>query len=85
MNDEELGAVWATLEPTFGRRRRIDARVFAWLDARDTSLAAEWLGLFRIAPFAALGLVTVSAVSIVIATPLVWFARELISLYSRAG
>jgi hypothetical protein len=77
MNDEELGDAWTTLEPTMERRRRIDARVFAWLDARDTPLAAEWLGLFRVAPFAALGLATVSAVSIVLAPPLVWFARAL--------
>ena len=77
MNDEELADAWTTLEPTVGRRRRIDARVFAWLEANDTPLAAEWIGLFRVAPFAALGLATVSAVSIVIATPLVWFARAL--------
>jgi hypothetical protein len=77
MNDEELGDAWTTLEPTIRRRRRIDARVFAWLEARDTPLAAEWLGLFRVAPFAALGLATVSVVSIVTATPLVWFARAL--------
>ena len=77
MNDEELADAWTTLEPTVRRRRRIDARVFAWLEAHDTPLAAEWLGLFRVAPFAALGLATVSAVSIVIATPLVWFARAL--------
>jgi hypothetical protein len=77
MNDEELGDAWTTLEPTVRRRRRIDAHVFAWLEARDTPLAAEWLGLFRVAPFAALGLATVSAVSIVTATPLVWFARAL--------
>jgi hypothetical protein len=77
MNDEELGDAWTTLEPAMRRRRRIDARVFAWLEARDTPLAAEWLGLFRVAPFAALGLAAVSAVSIVAATPLVWFARAL--------
>jgi hypothetical protein len=77
MNDEELADAWTTLEPTVGRRRRIDAHVFAWLEAKDTSLAVEWLGLFRVAPFAAFGLATVSAVSIVLATPLVWFARAL--------
>ena len=43
MNDEELGDAWTTLEPTVRQRRRIDARVFAWLEARDTPLAAEWL------------------------------------------
>ena len=77
MNDEELGDAWTTLRPTERRRRRIDARVVAWLEARDTPLAAEWFGLFRVAPFAALGLATVSAVSIVAAPPLVWFARAL--------
>ena len=77
MNDEEFAGVWTALEPGVPQRRRIDARVFAWLDARDTPLAAEWLGLFRAAPFAAFGLATVSVVSIVTATPLVWFARAL--------
>jgi hypothetical protein len=77
MNDEEIGAVWTTLQPTGRQRRRIDAHVFAWLEARDTPLAAEWLGLFRVAPFSAVGLVAVSAVSITIATPLLWLARAL--------
>ena len=77
MNDEELGDAWTTLDPTVHRRRRIDAHVFAWLEARETPLAAEWLGLFRVAPFASLGLATVAAVAIVAATPLVWFARAL--------
>jgi hypothetical protein len=77
VNNEELGAVWTTLQPTVRQRRRIDARVFAWLEARDTPLAAEWLGLFRVAPFSAVGLVAVSAVSIATAPPLVWLARSL--------
>ncbi len=78
MNDEEFGNAWTTLRPSMPRRQRIDARVFAWLEARDTPLAAEWLGLFRAAPFAALGLATVGAVSIVTATPLPWFVRALL-------
>ena len=78
MNDEELGAVWTTLQPTVRQRRHIDARVFAWLEARDTPLAAEWLGLFRAAPFSAIGLVAVGAVSVVTATPLLWLARALL-------
>jgi hypothetical protein len=45
--------------------------------ARGTPLAAEWLGLFRLAPFSGTGLVAASAVSIAIAPPLVWFARAL--------
>ena len=79
MNDEELVEVWTTLAPAVDRRRRIDARVFAWLEARDTSLAAEWLGLFRVEPFAAVGLTAVSAVSILAATPLLWLVGRLIS------
>ena len=79
MNDEEIAAVWTTLQPTMSQRRRIDGRVSAWLDARDTPLAAEWLGLFRTAPFAAFGLVAVSAVSVVLATPVLWVARALLS------
>lgn len=75
MNDQALGSAWTTLEPTGHRRRRIDARVMAWLDARDTPLAAEWLWLFRDAPLAALGLAAVSAVSILVAPPLAWLAR----------
>jgi hypothetical protein len=77
VNDEELGEAWTTLAPAVHRRRRIDARVSAWLGARDTPLAAEWLGLFRVAPIAAPGLAAVSAVSIFTA-PLVWFARALL-------
>ena len=77
MNDEALGNAWTTLEPDGHRRRRMDTRVLAWLEARDTPLAAEWLGLFRVAPLTALGLAAVSTVSIVAAPPLVWFALAL--------
>jgi hypothetical protein len=77
MNDEELGGVWATLEPTVDQRRRIDARVSAWVEARETPLAAEWLGLVTGAPFSAVGLVAVSSVSIAITPPLAWLALAL--------
>ena len=77
MNDEELADAWAGLEPAARRRLRIDARVFGWLEARDTPLAAEWIGLFRVAPVPALGLAMASAVSVVAAPPLLWFARAL--------
>jgi hypothetical protein len=53
-------------------------RVSAWLEARDTPLAAEWLEIFRVAPVPALGHVTVSAIAIAAAPPLVWFASALI-------
>jgi hypothetical protein len=77
MNDEEIAGVWTTLQPTAAQRRRIDARVFGWLEAGDTPLVTEWLGLFRVAPFSAAGLVAVSAVAIATATPILWVARAL--------
>jgi hypothetical protein len=77
VNEEELSGVWTTLQPTMLQRRRIEARLSSWLEARDTSLAAEWIGLFRIAPFPALGLVTASAVSLALSTPFVWLTRAL--------
>jgi hypothetical protein len=78
MNDEEIGGVWTTLQPTPDQRRRIDARVFEWLEARDTPLVAEWIGLFKVAPFSAVGLVFASAVSLATAPPLLWLARALV-------
>jgi hypothetical protein len=77
MNDEELGSVWTALQPSPRQRRRINARVLAWLKARDTPLTTEWLGLFKVAPFSAVGLVAVSAVAIAATTPFVWLARAL--------
>lgn len=82
MNDDEFRGLWATIEPTMRQRRKIDGRVFEWVDAHDTSLAAEWLGLFKVERFSAFGLVAVSAVpialSIVTAPPLVLLARALL-------
>jgi hypothetical protein len=77
MNDDELAGAWTTIEPTVDQRRRIDAHVFACLEARDTTLAAEWLGLLRLRPFSAAGLVAVSAVTVATAPPLMWLALAL--------
>ena len=78
MNDDELVSDWRMLEPTMDVRRRIDARVTDWLEAHDTSLAGEWLALFRVAPVRAVGLVAASALSMVVATPVMWLARALL-------
>ena len=40
MNDEQLAQDWQTLAPAVEQRHRIEARVFGWLEAHDTSLAA---------------------------------------------
>ncbi len=76
ITEDQLDDAWATLEPSGRHRRRIDARVSAWLEAADTPLTAEWLALLRVAPFTALGLAAASA-AILAATPLVWLARAL--------
>jgi len=77
MTDAELHQAWTTLEPDGRSRRRIDTQVSAWLDAHDTSLAAEWLGLLRVAPLAGPGLALASAASMsaFIAPALLWLAR----------
>jgi hypothetical protein len=77
MNEDDFGGLWAALEPDARSRRRIDARVGGWLEAHDTTLAAEWLALFRFEPIAAVGLVGVSAVALITTTPLLWLARAL--------
>lgn len=77
MTDHELIDTWTSLDPTAAQLRRVDARVSGWLEASDTSLAAEWLALFRVAPFGALGLATAGAVAIVVVSPVLWFARAL--------
>jgi hypothetical protein len=78
MDDNALGDVWTALAPTPLQSRHIDARVFAWLEARDTPLAAEWLALVRASPLGAGTLAAVSAVSILAATPLAWLMRAII-------
>ena len=78
MNDEQLAQDWQTLAPAVGQRHRIEARVFEWLEAHDTSLAAEWLAVVKASPLAAVGLGAVSAVSIATAPPFVWLVRALL-------
>ena len=77
MTDDELTGVWTALQATPLQRRRVDARVSAWLEARDTPLVTEWLGLFKIAPIPAIGLLAASAASLVTAPPVLWLARAL--------
>jgi hypothetical protein len=74
MNDSELTGTWAVLEPTARQRRRLDARVRGWLDAGESTLAAEWLGLLKVNPIAGLGFAAVAACLVLIATPLSWLA-----------
>jgi hypothetical protein len=78
MNGDEITRGWQALAPTREMRRRMDGRVTGWLEAHDVSLAGEWLALFRVAPVRTAGLVTVGALSIMLATPVIWLARALL-------
>ena len=78
MNEQEIAAVWTTLEPGTWQRRRIEARVFDWVEAHDTSLAAEWLAFFKVEPLAAAGLLAAGAAALITAPPLVWVLRSIV-------
>lgn len=77
MTDIEFTEAWSGLQPAADARLRIQARLLADLAAHDTSLAAEWLGLLRIAPLKTLGLGALSAVAI--AAPLAWIAAMVVA------
>ena len=79
MNEQELTATWLALEPTAPQRRRIEHRVLEWLEAHETSLAAEWLELIKIHPMAGLGYAALGALSLVAVTPLSWLAASVLS------
>ena len=72
MTDMELVATWSALEPSARRRARIETRVFEWLEASETSIAAEWLGLLKIEPLKALAYVSVGALSLALLSPVGW-------------
>jgi hypothetical protein len=74
MTDSELTDTWAVLQPTPQQRRRIEARVLGWLEARESPLAAEWLRLFKANPFARLSIAAIAACLVLFATPLSWLA-----------
>ena len=77
MDEHDLERAWTALDPTPDQRRRMRARVSDWVDAHNTPLAAEWLGLIKGSPFTSLGLAAVSLLSIITATPILWLARSM--------
>jgi hypothetical protein len=79
MNDAELIATWSLLEPQARRRARIETRVFDWLEASETSLLGEWLGLLKVEPLAGLAYVSVGALSLFLLTPLGWLVSLVLS------
>jgi hypothetical protein len=74
MTDEQLISQWTVLEPTTRQRRRIENRVFAWLEADQTSLATEWLGVIRRHPVAGPGVAGGGARARCLGTALRWLA-----------
>lgn len=78
MNDTELIGLWATLAPSARRRARIETRIFEWLEAHETSLLGEWLGLLKVDPLTGLAYAAVGAVSLLLLTPVGWMASFLL-------
>lgn len=72
MNDTDLVSTWSTLEPSSPRRARIETRVFEWIEASESSLAGEWLGLLKVEPLKALAFASVGALSLLLLTPVGW-------------
>lgn len=79
MTDAELMRSWSALEPNGRQRARIETRVFEWLEASDTSLVSEWLGLLKVEPLTALAYASVGAVSLILLTPVGWIVGLLLA------
>lgn len=78
MNDTDLTRLWSALAPNGRQRARIENLVFEWLEARDTSLLAEWLSLIKVNPLGGLGFAALSALSLLMLTPLGWLASSVL-------
>ena len=78
MNDTALTQLWSTLEPNGYERARIENQVMQWIEASETSLLSEWLGLIKVDPLAGLGLTAASALSLLMLTPLGWVVGSLL-------
>ena len=79
MNDTEIMSLWSALEPTSRSRARIETRVSEWLEASETSIAAEWLGLLKVEPLRALAYASLGAVVLLLLTPVGWIAGLLLT------
>jgi hypothetical protein len=77
MNDAQLMSLGSTLEPNGRQRARIETRLFEWLEASDTSIASEWLGLLKVEPLTALAYASVGAIALLLLTPVGWIASAL--------
>jgi hypothetical protein len=78
MNESELVGTWSALEPSARRRARIETRLNEWLDASETSMLREWLGLLKVDPLTGLAYVSLGALSLVLLTPVGWIVSALL-------
>ncbi len=78
MNDTDFTQSWALLEPDSRRRGRIETRVLEWIEASETSLAGEWLGLLKVEPLQGLAFASLGAASLVLLTPVGWLVSFLL-------
>jgi hypothetical protein len=78
MNDTELLSLWSTLEPSGRQRARVETRLFEWLEAGETSIAAEWLGLLKVEPLTVLAFAAIGGAALLLLTPVGWIASWLI-------
>lgn len=78
MNDAELLSLWSALEPSTRRRARIETRVFEWIEAKETPIAAEWLALLKVEPVAVLAYASLGAAALALLTPIGWIAGWLL-------
>jgi hypothetical protein len=79
MNDTELLNLWASLGPGPRRRARIETRVFEWLEANETSIAAEWLGLLKVEPLTVLAYASAGTLSLALLSPVGWVLSLLLA------
>ena len=78
MNDTDFTRSWTLLEPDSRRRARIETRVFEWIEASETSLAGEWLGLLKVEPLMGVAFASVGAAALWLLTPVGWMMSFLL-------
>jgi len=78
VNDTEIMSLWSALEPSTRRRARIETRVFEWLEASETSLVGEWLGLLKVEPLTGLAYASIGALALVLLSPVGWILSVLV-------
>ena len=61
------------------RRSRIETRLFEWLEADETPIAAEWLRLLKFEPLTVLAYASAGALSLAFLSPVGWVLSLLLA------